>query len=73
MADLSFLRELLIVLAAAVAVILLGRRFKLPAVTGFVLTCVLIGPSGLSLVRNNAGIALMAEIGIVMLLFTVGL
>ena len=73
MADLSFLRELLIVLAAAVAVILLGRRFKLPAVTGFVLTGVLIGPSGLSLVRNNAGIALMAEIGIVMLLFTVGL
>jgi CPA2 family monovalent cation:H+ antiporter-2 len=73
MADLSFLRELLIVLAAAVAVILLSRRFKLPAVTGFVLTGVLIGPSGLSLVRTNQGIALLAEIGIVMLLFTVGL
>ena len=73
MADLSFLRELLIVLASAVGVILLSRRFKLPAVTGFVLTGVLIGPSGLALVRNNAGIDLLAEIGIVMLLFTVGL
>ncbi|MGD0781642.1 MAG: cation:proton antiporter, partial [Candidatus Aminicenantales bacterium] len=73
MADLSFLRELLIVLAAAVAVILLSRKLKLPAVTGFVLTGVLIGPSGLSLVSNNEGIDLLAEIGIVMLLFTVGL
>jgi CPA2 family monovalent cation:H+ antiporter-2 len=73
MADLSFLREFLIVLAAAVAVILLSRKFKLPAVTGFVLTGVLIGPSGLALVRNSEGIALLAEIGIVMLLFTIGL
>ena len=73
MVDLSFLRELLIVLAAAVAVILLSRKFKLPAVTGFVLTGILIGPSGLALVRNSAGISLLAEIGIVMLLFTIGL
>jgi monovalent cation:H+ antiporter-2, CPA2 family len=73
MADLSFLRELLIVLAASVAVILLSRKLRLPAVTGFVLTGVLIGPSGLGLVGNDQGISLLAEIGIVMLLFTIGL
>ncbi len=73
MSDLSILSELVMVLAAAVAVILASRRLRLPAVAGFVLTGVLLGPSGLRLVRSDEGIRLLAEIGIVMLLFMVGL
>ncbi len=71
--DLLVLRELVIVLAASVVIISLFHRFKLPSVVGFLLTGVLIGPGGLSLVKNDATVRTLAEIGVVMLLFTIGL
>lgn len=67
------LRELVIVLAASVVIIYLSHKAKLPAVVGFLLTGVLIGPGGLSLVKNNETVQTLAEIGVVMLLFTIGL
>jgi monovalent cation:H+ antiporter-2, CPA2 family len=73
MGEFAVLRDLVVVLAAAVAIILASQRLRIPAVAGFVLTGVLIGPSGLRLIRSDEGIRLMAEIGIVMLLFVVGL
>lgn len=71
--DLLVLREFVIVLAASVLIISLFHRLRLPAVVGFLLTGVLIGPGGLSLVRNDATVRTLAEIGVVMLLFTIGL
>ena len=67
------LQELVIVLAMSLLVIILSRKLKLPAVVGFLLTGVLIGPGGLSLVKNSGTIDALAEIGVVMLLFTIGL
>ncbi len=67
------LQELVIVLAMSLLVIVLSRKLKLPAVVGFLLTGVLIGPGGLSLVKNSRTIDVLAEIGVVMLLFTIGL
>ena len=71
--DLLVLRELVVVLAASVLIISLFHRLKLPSVVGFLLTGVLIGPGGLSLVKNDATVRTLAEIGVVMLLFTIGL
>ena len=71
--DLLVLRELVIVLAASVLIISLFHRLKLPSVVGFLLTGVLIGPGGLSLIKNDATVRTLAEIGVVMLLFTIGL
>jgi CPA2 family monovalent cation:H+ antiporter-2 len=71
--DLFALEELVIVLAASVLVISLSHKLKLPSVVGFLLTGVLIGPGGLSLVKNSGTINILAEIGVVMLLFTIGL
>ncbi|MDD8027015.1 MAG: cation:proton antiporter [Acidobacteriota bacterium] len=73
MSEYSVLIELVILLAASVVVILFCHRLRLPSVAGFVLTGVLIGPSGLRLIRSDEAIHLLAEIGIVMLLFMVGL
>ncbi len=67
------LQELVIVLAASLVVIFLSQKLRLPAVVGFLLTGVLIGPGGLSLVKNSGTIDVLAEIGVVMLLFTIGL
>ena len=67
------LGELVIVLAASVLIIYVSHKLKLPSVVGFLLTGVLIGPGGLSLVKNGETVQALAEIGVVMLLFTIGL
>jgi K+:H+ antiporter len=67
------LQEFVIVLAASVLIIYVSHKLRLPSVVGFLLTGVLIGPGGLSLVKNTATVNVLAEIGVVMLLFTIGL
>ena len=73
MDDHPLLRDLTVVLAAAVAVVLALHRLKLPAIAGFLVAGALLGPSGMSLVRDHERIETLAEIGVVLLLFTVGL
>lgn len=67
------MRELITVLAASIFVISIFHRLKIPTVVGFLITGILIGPGGLALVRDLKTINAMAEIGVVMLLFTIGL
>ncbi len=67
------LRDFVIVLAAAIVIIVLSRRVKLPVVAGFMLTGILIGPSAAGLVRDTPAIDFLAQLGVVMLLFLVGL
>jgi monovalent cation:H+ antiporter-2, CPA2 family len=69
----TVLREIILVLAASVLVLLISYRLKLPAIVGFLVTGILLGPGGLRIVGDTEEIGLLAEIGVVMLLFTVGL
>ena len=73
MVDHALLRDLTLVLAAAIAVVLVLHRVKLPAIAGFLVAGAVLGPSGLSLVRDAARIEVLAEVGVVLLLFTIGL
>jgi len=68
-----FLRDLVVILTAAVAVVLVFRRLQLPAIAGFIVAGALLGPSGLGWVGDVENIGRLAEIGVVLLLFTVGL
>lgn len=67
------LQDLLILLAVSVPIAFIFHRLRLPTIAGFMITGVLIGPYGLGLIRNDQGIELMAEIGVALLLFTIGL
>jgi CPA2 family monovalent cation:H+ antiporter-2 len=67
------LTEIVLVMAVAVAAALLLRRLKVPPVVGFILAGVAIGPAGLGLVDDRHKIELVAEIGVMLLLFMVGL
>lgn len=67
------LQDFVVVLAASVLVITLFHKIRLPAVVGFLLTGVIIGPGGLALVTETETVNVLAEIGVVMLLFTIGL
>ncbi len=67
------LGELLVVAGASLAVVMLFRRLRLPAAIGFIVAGVLIGPGGLGLIGDPALVRTLAEFGVVLLLFTVGL
>ncbi len=73
MQSLDFLGDFLIVLTAAVLVLFVSRPLKLPGVIGFLITGMLIGPSGLNFITDRAQIEVFAELGVVMLLFYIGL
>ena len=69
----SILVELVIILAASVLIIFVSHKIKVPPVVGFLLTGILIGPGGFSLVNDTRTVDVLAEIGVVMLLFMIGL
>lgn len=73
MPDTVFLKDLVIVLGAAVVVVALLERIKVPIIAGFILSGALIGPGGLGFVRDTHEVELLAEIGVVLLLFGIGL
>jgi CPA2 family monovalent cation:H+ antiporter-2 len=73
MEPLHFLRDLLIVFAAAGTVVFLFHWLRAPSVVGLLIAGVLTGPQGLGWVRDTDHINALAEIGVVVLLFTVGL
>ncbi|MBI2360566.1 MAG: cation:proton antiporter [Deltaproteobacteria bacterium] len=73
MPDISVLRELLIVLTAIISIVFVFQKLRLPAIVGFLLTGVVIGPEGIGLIRNVQQIEILAEIGVVLLLFTIGI
>ncbi len=60
-------------MAASVAAAALLRRLHVPPVVGFIIAGILIGPGGLGLVSDRHQIELVAEVGVMLLLFTVGL
>jgi CPA2 family monovalent cation:H+ antiporter-2 len=73
MHTLEFLDELVLLCLAALAVITVFQRVKLPPIIGLIATGLIIGPTGFGLVEQDAIIAAISELGIVLLLFTIGL
>jgi monovalent cation:H+ antiporter-2, CPA2 family len=73
MGHVPLLDELAIVAALAVAVTVLLARLKLPTVAGLLLVGAMLGPFGLRLVKSVQAIEVLAEVGVVLLLFSIGL
>jgi monovalent cation:H+ antiporter-2, CPA2 family len=63
----------LLYLLAAVLGVVGCRLLKLPAMLGYLIVGVLIGPNALALARDSAGIRYLAEFGVVFLMFVIGL
>ena len=71
--DFPLLQDIVILLGFSVLVVLILQRFRLPSILGFLLTGVIIGPSGLSLIEAVHEVEVLAEIGIILLLFVIGM
>src|SRR5487761_1623587 len=62
-----------ICVGAAALLALVGWRFRQPLILAYLVTGVVIGPHGLNFVTDQASIATVAEIGLILLLFIIGL
>jgi len=73
MTDYSVLSNLLLIYTVSIAVVFVFHQFRLPSIAGFLVAGALIGPHGLNLISDIATVQVLAEIGIVLLLFTIGI
>lgn len=73
MINASFAEQLLIVFALATLVLFIFQKARIPSIVGFLFTGALTGPHGLGLVTDTASIDAIAELGVILLLFTIGL
>lgn len=69
----EFLDEIVLLCLVAVGVIIAFNRIKLPPIIGLIATGLLVGPSGLALVAQDEVISAVSELGVILLLFTIGL
>ena len=68
-----FLQEITIIATVSVLVTIVLGRLKLPVIAGLVLSGALVGPNGFSIAQDSEAIEVIAEVGVVFLLFTIGL
>ncbi|MGE3480004.1 MAG: monovalent cation:proton antiporter-2 (CPA2) family protein [Gammaproteobacteria bacterium] len=67
------LEAVLVLLVVSVLTVSIFRRFRLPAILAYLCVGVAVGPNGLAWVPDSEATRLLAEYGVVFLLFTVGL
>lgn len=67
------LTDVVVILALAIPVILILHKMRLPSIVGFLLTGIIAGPYVLKLVTSQEHIDILAEIGVILLLFTIGM
>jgi monovalent cation:H+ antiporter-2, CPA2 family len=70
---LEVLKNIVIIFALSTSVNFLFTKIKVPTILGYLLTGIIVGPSLLGVINTHDDIELMAEIGVVMLLFTIGI
>lgn len=68
----AVLLQFLILLAISIPVTFLFQKLKVPAIIGFLVTGIIAGPSGMALVSEHESVQIIAELGVVLLLFTIG-
>lgn len=71
--ELPILTDIVIILGLSVLIILIFQRLKLPGILGFLITGIIVGPHGLNIITAIHEVELLAEIGIIFLLFVIGI
>jgi CPA2 family monovalent cation:H+ antiporter-2 len=71
--EFHLLYDIVVIFAIAVVVLYLCHRLKIPSIVGFLFTGILAGPYGIALVKSVEQVESIAEIGVIFLLFSIGL
>ena len=71
--ELEFLKTLVIIFGASAFVVFLLQKLKVPSIVGFLIAGTALGPHGFGFVQEVREVELLAEVGVILLLFTIGL
>ncbi len=66
-------QDIILIFSLSIGVVLLFQRLKFPTIIGFLLTGIIVGPYGFKLIQSVHEVEILAEIGVVILLFTIGI
>jgi CPA2 family monovalent cation:H+ antiporter-2 len=69
----QLLNDIIVIFLISIIAIFAGHRLRIPVVVGFLATGVVAGPHGLRLVQEVEQIEVLAEVGVVLLLFAIGI
>ena len=72
MAELGFLRDFVIIFGVAIGITFLFYHLRIAPIVGYLIAGVLLGPSVLGAAKDVASIEVLAEVGIILLLFLIG-
>lgn len=70
---LGILKDIVIIFALSIFVNFIFTRIKIPAIIGYLITGIIAGPHLLRLINSPGNVEVLAEIGIILLMFTIGL
>jgi CPA2 family monovalent cation:H+ antiporter-2 len=71
--EIQLLKDIVIIVGLSIVVIFICHRIRVPAIVGFLLTGIFVGPHALGLVKAAQEVEILAEVGVVLLLFTIGI
>ncbi|MBC8459993.1 MAG: cation:proton antiporter [Deltaproteobacteria bacterium] len=71
--EILLLNDIVVIFGLSIAILFICHRLRVPTIVGFLLTGILAGPYGLGLVKAVHEVEILAEVGVVLLLFTIGI
>jgi len=71
--EIPLLNDIVIIFGLSIGILFICHRLRVPTIVGFLLAGILAGPCGLGLVKAVHEVEILAEIGVVLLLFTIGI
>ena len=69
----ELLKDLVVIFAVAVVMVMVLRRLHVPAIAGFIASGVVVGPNVLRIVADVHEVEVLAEVGVALLLFGIGM
>ncbi len=71
--EIPLLYDICIIFGLSIGVLLICHRLGVPSIVGFLVTGLIAGPHGLELIQADHEVEILAEIGVILLLFTIGI
>ncbi|SDG62010.1 monovalent cation:proton antiporter family protein [Psychroflexus sediminis] len=71
--EIPLLKEIVVVLGISIVIILAFQKLKVPSILGFLFAGIIVGPSAFNLLSSRHEVELLSEIGIIFLLFIIGI
>ncbi len=73
MQDLTYLQDLVVILGFGIVVVAIFHKLKLPSIAGLIVVGIVVGPHSLGIINDVHQVEVLAEIGVALLLFGIGL